>query len=208
MTAGVDHLVVGTASLESGVEWLTDRLGVAPSGRGRHPRYGTHNALWNLDGGTYLELIAIDPEAPHPGLPRWFGLDEVVLTDRPRLLHWVLRRADLDAPWVAEHGAVQRLSRDALAWSLTVPDDGALPVDGTGVWPSLIAWDGPHPADGLDDAGLALGRLVLSTPTADALRARLVAAGLVGHLGNRVTVTPGPVALRAELRTPGGPVTL
>lgn len=215
-TAGVDHLVVGTASLEPGVEWLTDRLGVAPSGRGRHERYGTHNALWNLDGGTYLELIAIDPEAPAPGRPRWFGLDEVVLTDRPRLLHWVLRRADLDAPWVAEHGAVQRLSRDALAWRLTVPDGdpgqhadrGALPVDGTGVWPSLIAWDGAHPSDGLDDVGLALDRLVLSTPAADALRVRLVAAGLVGHLGNRVTVTAGPVALRAELRTPAGPVTL
>ena len=206
MTTAVDHLVVGTASLEPGVEWLTDRLGVAPSGRGRHERFGTHNALWNLDGGTYLELIAVDPEAPDPGRPRWFGLDR--FTGPPRLVHWVLRRDDLDVPWAAEHGRPTRLTRDHLAWTLTVPDDGALPVDGTGVWPSLIAWDGAHPSDGLDDAGLALDRLVLSTPAADALRTRLVAAGLVGHLGNRVTVTPGPAALRAELRTPTGPVVL
>ncbi|MFC5064173.1 VOC family protein [Actinomycetospora atypica] len=206
MTAGVDHLVVGTASLEPGVQWLADRLGVAPAGRGRHHRYGTHNALWNLDGGTYLELIAVDPEAPDPGRPRWFGLDR--FSGPPRLVHWVLRRPDLDAPWAAEHGRPTPLTRDHLAWTLTVPDDGGLPVDGSGVWPSLIAWDGAHPSDGLDDAGLALDRLVLSTPAADSLRARLVAAGLVGHLGNRVTVTPGPVALRAELRTPGGPVVL
>lgn len=206
MTAGVDHLVVATASLEVGEPWLTGRLGVGPSGRGRHERFGTHNALWDLDGGTYLELIATDPEAPAPGRPRWFGLDR--FTGPPRLVHWVLRRPDLRVPWVAEHGRPTRLTRDHLAWTLTVPDDGELPVDGTGVWPSLIAWDGAHPSDGLDDSGVALDRLVLSTPAADALRTRLVAAGLVGHLGSRVTVTPGPPALRAELRTPRGPVTL
>ncbi|GAA4836536.1 VOC family protein [Actinomycetospora corticicola] len=201
-TPGVDHLVVACTSLEPASEWLADRLGVEPAGRARHARFGTHNALWNLDDGTYLELIAIDPEAPAPGRPRWFALDR--FSGPPRLVHWVLRLPSLSSA----SDPVLRLSRDDLAWSLTVPDDGSFPVDGSGVWPSLIAWDGGHPSTGLADGGLALSRLVLSTPSADALRSRLVDAGLVGHLGNRVTVTPGPVASRAELTTPGGPVTL
>ncbi|MDL5155835.1 VOC family protein [Actinomycetospora termitidis] len=205
-TPGVDHLVVATSALETGVPSLTDRLGVGPSGPGRHERFGTHNALWNLDDGAYLELIAIDPEAAAPGRPRWFGLDR--FAGPTRLVHWVLRRADLRAPFVPEHGATSRLARDDLRWSLTTPVDGSFPVDGSGVWPSLIAWDGAHPSSGLGHDGLALRRLVLSTPSADALRARLVEAGLTGHLGSRVTVTPGPVGLRAELSTPGGPVVL
>ncbi|WP_433800052.1 VOC family protein [Actinomycetospora sp. CA-084318] len=199
---GVDHLVVACGSLAEGVPWLVDRLGVEPAGRARHDRFGTHNALWNLDDGTYLELIAVDPEAPSPGRPRWFALDRFV--GPPRLVHWVLRLPTLSG----RPGPVLRLARDDLAWSLTVPDDGSFPVDGSGVWPSLIAWDGGHPSSGLADAGLALSRLVLSSPDAGALRAGLVQDGLVGHLGDRVTVTPGPVALRAELTTPGGPVTL
>ncbi|GLZ50419.1 VOC family protein [Actinomycetospora sp. NBRC 106378] len=204
-TPGVDHLVLATESLEHGVPWLTDRLGAGPAGAGRHHRYGTHNALWNLDDGTYLELIAVDPDAPAPGRPRWFALDR--FAGPPRLVHWVLRLATLP-PFAAEHGRTLRLSRDELSWSVTVPDDGSLPVDGSGVWPSLIAWDGGHPSSGLAGAGLALSRLVLSTPSAGALRSRLVEAGLTGLLGHRITVTPGPVALRAELTTPGGPVTL
>ncbi|MEJ2869055.1 VOC family protein [Actinomycetospora sp. OC33-EN08] len=201
-TPGVDHLVVATSSLGTGVPSLTERLAVGPSGAGRHERFGTHNALWNLDDGTYLELIAADPEAPAPGRPRWFGLDR--FTGPTRLVHWVLRLPTIPT----RDGPVLHLARDDLSWSLTVPDDGSFPVDGTGVWPSLIAWDGTHPSAGLGDDGLALRRLVLSTPSADTLRARLVAAGMTGHLGNRVTVTPGPVALRAELSTPGGPVVL
>jgi hypothetical protein len=204
-TPGVDHLVLATESLDDGVGWLTERLGVDPAGRARHAQFGTHNALWNLDDGTYLELIAVDPEAPAPGRPRWFALDR--FAGPPRLVHWVLRLPTLP-PFAAEHGRALRLARDELAWSVTVPDDGSFPVDASGVWPTLIAWDGGHPSTGLADAGLALSRLVLSTPAADGLRARLVAAGMVGHLGSRLTVTPGPVALRAELTTPGGPVTL
>ncbi|MCD2188916.1 VOC family protein [Actinomycetospora soli] len=201
-TPGVDHLVVATTSLDEGVPRLVERLGVEPAGRARHDRFGTHNALWNLDDGTYLELIAIDPEAPAPGRPRWFDLDR--FAGPPRLVHWVLRLPTLSSA----SDPVLRLTRDDLSWSLTVPDDGSFPGDGSGVRPSLIAWDGGHPSTGLADGGLALSRLVLSTPSAGDLRARLVAAGLVGHLGNRVTVTPGPVALRAELTTPGGPVAL
>jgi hypothetical protein len=44
---------------------------------------GTHNRLLKLGEGFYLELIAIDPQAPPPGRPRWFGLDRLELPVRP-----------------------------------------------------------------------------------------------------------------------------
>jgi hypothetical protein len=32
----------------------------------------------------YLEIIATDPEAPAPGRPRWFGLDQPALREAVR----------------------------------------------------------------------------------------------------------------------------
>lgn len=207
----IDHLVVAARRLDDGVPWLAERLGVEPAGHGRHERYGTHNALWALGGRTYLELIAVDPDMPHPGRPRWFGLDSPAVqrhvAERPRLVHWVAAVDAIRSRWRGEHGPARRLARDALSWTVTVPDDGSLPGDGSGTWPTLIAWDDTHPTDALEDADLALERLVLSSPRPDALRDRLLDLGR-GDPGVRVVVAPGPGALRAELRTSQGPVLL
>jgi hypothetical protein len=67
----VDHLVVAAATLEQGVAWCEATLGVTPGPGGRHALMGTHNRLLNLGSAafphSYLEIIAIDPEAPAPG---------------------------------------------------------------------------------------------------------------------------------------------
>ncbi|MEJ2860105.1 VOC family protein [Actinomycetospora flava] len=205
----VDHLIVAAQDLAQGVPALEAQLGVRLAAGGRHAAFGTHNALLALGGSTYLELIAVDPEAPPPDRPRWFGLDTAAvrarLVDGPRLLHWVARPTVLP-PGPDDHGERLRLSRDALLWTVTVPADGSLPGDGGGLVPSLIAWDSPgaHPTDGLEDVGVRLERLVLATPDAPALRRRLAALGLSGS----VTVADGPPTLRAELRTPAGSVVL
>ena len=206
-TPAVDHLVVAATDLAHGVPALEEQLGVRLGAGGRHAGFGTHNALLGLGGSTYLELIAVDPDALAPDRPRWFGLDDpgvrARLADGPRLLHWVARPAVLP-PGPDDHGERLRLSRDALSWTLTVPADGALPGGGGGLVPSLIAWDGAHPTDAMPDAGVRLERLVLATPDAPALRRRLAGLGLSGC----VTVADGPPLLRAELRTPDGPVVL
>ena len=71
----LDHLVVAAASLAEGCAWVEARLGVASPGGGRHANMGTHNALWSL-GGSYIEVIAVEPGGTRPERPRWFGLDD------------------------------------------------------------------------------------------------------------------------------------
>ena len=41
----VDHLVLGAATLEAGIAWAESTLGATPQRGGRHPQWGTHNAL-------------------------------------------------------------------------------------------------------------------------------------------------------------------
>ena len=205
MPATLDHLVVAAADLAAGVAHVAARLGVTPAPGGRHALMGTHNALLGLGPGCYLEVIAVDPEAPPPDRPRWFGLDHArvraALAARPRLLHWVARCHDLDAardglPWAA--GTPLAMARGAYRWCIAVPDDGALPLDG--VAPTLIRWDGEHPAASLADAGCRLARLELAHPESTTLGAALARLGLdVG-----VAYAPAP-ALRAEIVTPAGP---
>ena len=90
----IDHLVVSASRLADGVAYVEQKLGLRMLPGGKHPDMGTHNALLNL-GETYLEVIAIDPEANAPDHPRWFNLDN--FTGPPRLTNWVARTDDLDA---------------------------------------------------------------------------------------------------------------
>ncbi|MBK0398072.1 VOC family protein [Limibaculum sp. M0105] len=205
----IDHLVVGAASLEAGRRWADAVLGVAPGGSGAHPTMGTVNLLWNL-GGAYLEVIAVDPGAPHPGRPRWFGLDDpgvqARIAQRPRLLTWVARPsqplAEAAAASPVDPGPVERHHRGELFWHLTVARDGHPPL--SGAMPSLIEWpEGvAPPPDRLPPCGLALRRLTL--PDRPELAAALEVLGVRGC----VTIDPGASGLSAVIGTPGGEVTL
>lgn len=152
---GFDHIAIAARSLDEGAEWLADRLGVAPEPGGRHPLMGTHNMLLSLGPAAYLELIAIDPAAPAPDRPRWFGLDR--LDGPPRLAGWVMRQSPLLAP---AGSRISAASRGDLSWRITIPDSGQMPHDGAR--PMRIDWGaGTHPADRLPDRGLRLARLML-----------------------------------------------
>ena len=100
MTVEPDHLVVAGATLAQAIEYVADLTGVAPRPGGRHVAMGTHNAVVRLGTRVYLELIATDPGLPRPPRPRWFDLDDPALQaelgDRPRVIHWVARTADLE----------------------------------------------------------------------------------------------------------------
>ena len=90
-----DHLIVAATSLEQGVRWIADKLGVQPQSGGKHVTMGTHNALLRIGPRLYLEIIATDPAGVVPARPRWFDLDEprmrATLAEGPALIHWVAR---------------------------------------------------------------------------------------------------------------------
>ncbi len=201
MTLRLDHLAISAATLAEGVAWVEERLGVALAGGGQHPHMGTHNRLLGL-GDVYLEVIAIDPEAPRPTWPRWFDLDH--FAGPPRLTNWIAQSDDLGrdlALCPPGTGTPVALSRGDLRWTMAVPGDGCLPFDGA--FPALIAWDGAaHPSQRLPDVGVRLDLLEIAHPQASALR--LALAGLMAD--PRVTLIDGPQkAMRARFATPHGP---
>lgn len=208
--AVLDHLVVAAADLEQGSAWLRETLGAEPAGGGRHDGRGTHNRLLRLGAERYLEVIAVDPDAPAPEHPRWFELDspalQAAITGRPRLVTWVARCDDLDALTGASPvplGEVRDMRRGDLRWRMTVTPGGML-LEG-GLLPPLIEWrTAPHPAAGLPDAGCELIALEGSHPDPQRLRGLLEALGLAGEI--RLSASPGEglIRLRARVRTPQG----
>ncbi len=165
-----DHIAVTARTLDEGCDWVESRLGIAPVAGGAHPLMGTHNRLLGLGDDAYLEVIAINPDAPPPGRPRWFDLDN--FDGPPRIGNWVLRSDDLarDLPlFPAGIGRPMALSRGDLRWRMAVPGDGRLPFGGA--CPAVIEWAGKaHPAQNLPDSGLRLRQLQVIHPQAGQLR--------------------------------------
>lgn len=199
----LDHIAVGGATLDEAVAYVEDALGLPLQPGGSHAQFSTHNRLLGLADGLYLEAIAIDPEAPPPVQPRWFGLDH--LSGAPRLVSWICRTPDLtaalqDLPDSA--GFPVPLARGDLRWHMAVPADGVLPYDG--IFPALIEWHGDlHPSAMLPGQGCALHRLVISHPCANDL------AELLPDLrAPLVQFEPGAPGLMAEIETPHGLRTL
>ena len=156
---------------------------------------GTHNCLLKLGPALYLEIISIDPDAPPPGRPRWFGLDSAGPV--PRLATWVARTADIrSAP--AALGRAEAMTRGPYVWQLTIPVDGRMPFDG--VAPALIQWNCAHPAQGLEDRGCSLLKLELRHPRAADIRTLFKASPF--------NVEPGDATLVAHVQTPAGARTL
>ncbi len=195
----LDHIAVASDTLDQGADWVSRALGAAPGPGGRHAHFGTHNRLLGLEDGLYVEVIAIDPGAPPLPHARWFDLDR--FSGAPRIGNWICRTDDLEAAQAALPGigAQVALERGDLRWRMAVPDNGQLPFDDC--HPAVIQWDcARHPAASLPASGVALRRLIVSHPEADALRARLAP-----HLADeRVRYETGPAGLAAEFDTPEG----
>jgi len=156
-----DHLVITAPSLASGIDHVHDALGVALQRGGEHARMSTHNALLKLGAALYLEVIAVNPEAPKPARSRWFELDQISVDATPSLATWVARTNDIRAASAASPiplGNIEAMSRGSLDWLITIPADGSLPFDG--IAPTLIEWHtAAHPASTLDDLGCSLVKL-------------------------------------------------
>ena len=208
----LDHLAVVAPTLAEGVAHVRASLDLDIPEGGRHPEMGTRNHLLRLGEALFLEVIAVDPEAPPPDRPRWFGLDEAdaVRADWEsgrRLRAFVARTNDLDGALARRpglFGSASRMSRGTLSWRFALRGDGALPMDG--LLPCLMDWGSTgHPARTMPDLGARLVQFRVAHPEP----AR--AAELYRDLGliDAPEIAAGP-ALRftAEIATPSGLRTL
>ena len=230
MKTQIDHLVVMAASLEAGVHWCEETLGITPGPSGEHEKYGTHNRLFKIASPkfplAYFEIIAINPNAVIPKrsqVPRWFDMDnknlQKAVADQPRLIHFVASTDDVKAARHVlrtqgiERGQVVHASRKSnkgtLNWQITVREDGERLFDGT--LPTLIQWGKPdateplrlHPRNSLPRSGVTLQSLTVSHPSAAKLQAAYESIGLEG-----IAIETGEANLLATLQTPKGLVQL
>ena len=204
-------------TLDDGVAWCEAALGVTPAPGGKHALMGTHNRLLAIGSAAfaraYLEIIAIDADAPAPPRRRWYELDAPALqracAEAPQLVHWVARCDDIDARCArwrrdgVERGEVIDVERATasgpLRWRISVRDDGARLGDGA--VPTLIQWAGRHPCDSLPASGVQLERLdIAGVPASLASDCTHAGVALVDHgapLTATLTTPRGHVVLRA-----------
>lgn len=221
MTASIpvilDHLVFACDDLPSGVEQVAGLLGVGPVEGGRHPAWGTRNALLGLDRQAYLEVVGPDLSVPAPPGGRGLGVEGA---GSGRLVTWAARPASItdavarSAEVGVDLGAVVPGSRrtadgSLLEWVMTDPAADRL----TGVVPFLLDWGrSPHPSVALSAAGLVAGSVVglrLRHPRPELVRRALeVVAVPASDASTPIEVGTGPVSMEAILATPRGEVAL
>ena len=201
-----DHLVLTAPTLALGMAYIEQTLGIVPQTGGEHIRMGTHNALVKLGRGFYLEVIAINPAAPAPPRPRWFGLDTMAANARPHLATWVVRTDDIAAAVAAAPGptgTVQAMSRGDLSWQITIPDDGALVLDG--IMPALIEWHtANHPSEQMQDLGCSLVSLEGFHAQAPIITRSLEAIGMENPVPMHTIAADQAPHLLVLIQTPTG----
>jgi len=200
----IDHVILGVANLDDGIEQFERLTGVRPAYGGRHPT-GTHNALVSLGQGIYLEIIALQPGAIRP--PEFAALSHVKdLTP----VGWAVASTDVEM-------LRNKLASADLPVTEPVAGSRATPAGGTLRWqtvrlqhgfreaPFFIVWadDGPHPS-ATNPGGCALsaapavsrgvhpGSAVASYDTQQVLSAIENAARTVKH-APELSFSPGPV---------------
>lgn len=205
----VDHLLLGVADLDKGIEWAEKLTGVKALLGGSHPGVGTRNALLSLGARQYLEIIAPDPAQTAYN----FHLDLRSLAE-PRLITWAAASSDVDAVAKKAQGAGLQVfgPRDG---SRARPDGKVLKWRTCGVEsrfgsqgiepiPFFIQWaaDSLHPSQD-SPQGCALEGFEIEHPKASEVTEALKQLGIEAKVKQA-----DAVRLLATLKTPKGEVVL
>lgn len=208
-TTAVDHLLLGVADLDRGIEWVEKATGVKAVVGGVHPGMGTRNALLSLGGRRYLEIIAPDPAQTAFN----FQIDIRKLAE-PRLITWAAAASDIEGLgkkareagypiFGPRDGSRAKPDGKTLKWK-TLGVQSAFGRDGVEPIPFFIQWaaDSPHPSQD-SPAGCELQSLVMEHPEAAKVRETLKNLGIDAE----VRQAEG-ARIRASLKTPKGAVEL
>ena len=196
-----DHIAVSAPTLEEGAAHVRECLGIEMPSGGQHAAMGTHNLLMSLGPDTFLEVIAINPNASPIQRARWFNLDN--FTGSARLGTWIINAKNLVencASLPIELGPANQITRGELSWQMAVRDDGSMPFDGA--FPMLMQWpDGLHPAAQMTDLGCRLERITIVHP--EVLHIQQILKGQL-DMANIQFQTGSTMSISAEIKTPEG----
>jgi len=204
LNLSLDHFLIGTADLESAVEWFATLTGVTPSFGGIHPGAGTANYLVSLGNGSYLELIGSIPgEKPRdlgaafsvfsePGL-FWFAVRSHELSTNSNTLN------DLGLTTAGPTTGRRRTTEGLeLAWDILEIGKHSF----GGCLPFMIDWkDTPHPSATVQPSA-SFNSFEVTHPSADRLQ------NIYQALGLDVRTREGVSQLELELDTPKGRISL
>jgi hypothetical protein len=203
----LDHLLWGADDLDQGIAEIERLTGVRPAKAGRHPGYGTWNALASLGPGVYIEVISPDPEQPGATSGR---LNQIRALKAPGLMTFAMRSSDLEGLAARaraagfDPGTVIDRSRKTPEGSMVRWRSLFIERHPFGTWlPFGIDWmDTPHPSTHAP-GGLKLLSFSITHPDAEALTAAYRALGF-----ELPAVQKGPAGFRAKIETPKGIVEL
>ena len=167
----LDHMLLGCADLDSGIEFVEQSTGVRAAFGGVHPGRGTRNALLSLGERRYLEIIAPDQKQDRIKDFAQKQVTQLKNLASPRLIGWAahpgtlesfaahLRNANIpfDGP---RPGSRQRPDGKLLEWkTLNLKDDK------DGLLPFFIEWSAgsPHPSTDAPK-GCTLNRFKIFAP--------------------------------------------
>jgi hypothetical protein len=203
----IDHLIFTSPNLESGMDYIESKLGVRPIIGGRHPKFGTQNALLSLGPKIYLEVIAPDPQSK---LRNEKVLFDNIYKNGIQLSTWVMHTDKIDTiAAVSKKGGLDvgtvspgsRIKPDGteISWKASNP----FAFHCGGAIPFLIDWgESMHPAAELPRGGELLS-FQIKHPNPVTVSAYLK------NLGLDVLVSKSPnIQLIANVQTPKGVVLL
>lgn len=214
MKPKIDHLVIGAANLEQGVDFVKNKFGVDIPAGGVHLTMGTHNHLMQLGNETFLEIISINDEIEKPKNPRWYGLDDPLIRQQinkePMFLTWVVNTRSIN-DFISKAsfslGSAELISRGELSWFFGLPNDGRLLAGG--MLPYAMQWQTDfHPSAGMADLGCNLEHLEIYHPYSTWLSGHLASIDALDLVEVKQTEADSSPYLVAHINTPLGIKTL
>jgi len=196
--ATLDHIMVAHNDLDTAIALVEEATGIRAAPGGKHPGQGTHNALASFGDGTYLELIAPDPDGEGPLGEQFSTLDELTIAS------WIARSDTAEE--VVRQAESSGLAATVIPLSRSTPDGDLLEWrmvhvtghDAGGLMPMFIDWgETPHPST-TQPGGLTLDQFSVSSDRAQPARAAL------GALELDVEVADGDEAYQARITGPAG----
>ena len=147
----LDHIVLGSLTLEEGTEFLENILQAKLSDIGYHKDMGTHNRVIRISERVYLEVIAIDPKISNLNNRKWFNLDNSKLQSKlkksPQIIGYVIENNDMNI--IKYYDPFFESSRDIYKWQFAMPTFNKNVLDSEiieeGMIPSLISWKSDKP---------------------------------------------------------------